>query len=134
MPSKWFLPALKANPLAGIIMGGHVSVYPGGRERMRRPTPVPEMRARGLIRLYLMKKKIFISHSCSLFRRSFLMERPYAENLRSGGEDLSLFAYLLVVAPTLFVAFRTAYLRKDSTLVLGYYRDAFRLSPVQALS
>ena len=134
MPSKWFLPALKANPLAGIIMGGHVSVYPGGRERMRRPTPVPEMPARGLIRLYLMKIKISISHVCSLFRRSFLMERPYAENLRSGGEGLPLFAYLLVVVPTLLSLFRAAYLGKDSTFVLGYYRDAFRLSPVQALS
>ena len=134
MPSKWFLPALRASPLAGIIVGGYVSVYPDGRERMRTPTPVPEMPARGLIRLYLMKKKISISHSCSLFRRSFLMERPYAENLRSGGEDLPLFAYLLVVAQRYLSLFRAAYLRKDSTLVLGYYRDAFRLSPVQALS
>ena len=183
-----FYAALKANPLAGMIMGGHVSVYPDGRERTRRSTPVPKMTAKGLIRLYLMKKKISISHSCSLFRRSFLMERPYAEDLRSGGEDLPVFAYLLVAAPVVLIdkplariykhddslrhskkgnahdyvrkmveevfeklpnecqsmqqrylaqrylsLFRAAYLRKDSTLALCHYRDAFRLNPVQAL-
>ncbi|HNG88449.1 MAG TPA: glycosyltransferase family 2 protein, partial [Accumulibacter sp.] len=43
-------------------------------------------------------KRIAISHGCTLFRRDLLLQRPYPESLRSG-EDIAVFAYLLVSAP-----------------------------------
>ncbi|MGH8440133.1 MAG: glycosyltransferase family 2 protein [Pseudomonas sp.] len=82
---------------AGMILGAQISVYPDGKERLRLPTPVSgkvSQRAED----YLLRKKISISHGCSLFRRDLLLQRPYPESLRSG-EDVPVFAYLLVSAP-----------------------------------
>lgn len=88
---------LHNNPAAGMILGAHISVFADGRERVRLPTPAtgtpPE-----LIRRYLLDKKISISHSRTLFRRDLLLQRPYPEGLRAG-EDVAVFAYLLVSAP-----------------------------------
>lgn len=85
------------NSAAGMILGAHISVFADGRERVRLPTPAtgspPE-----LIRRYLLDKKISISHSRTLFRRDLLLQRPYPEALRAG-EDVAVFAYLLVSAP-----------------------------------
>lgn len=89
---------LAARPAAGMVLGAQVSVYPDGRERLRLPTAVAKGSARQLARRYLLEKRISISHSCSLFRRDLLLQRPYPENLR-GGEDVAVFAYLLVNAP-----------------------------------
>ncbi|MBF7729851.1 glycosyltransferase family 2 protein [Pseudomonas sp. N040] len=88
---------LAANPQAGLILGAQLSVYPDGRERLRLPTPAKGTPAQ-LIQRYLLEKKISISHCCSLFRRDLLLQRPYPENLRSG-EDIAVFAYLLVSGP-----------------------------------
>lgn len=85
-------------PEVGMVLGGQLSVYPDGRERPRSPTPVPTASPVELIRCYLLQKRISISHCCSLFRRDLLLRRPYPENLRSG-EDIAVFAYLLVSAP-----------------------------------
>lgn len=89
---------VRSQPEAGMVLGAQLSVYPDGRERLRLPTPVPAASPRELARRYLLQKRISISHCCSLFRRDLLLERPYPEGLRSG-EDIPVFAHLLVSAP-----------------------------------
>jgi len=91
-----------AKPETGMVLGGQLSVYPDGRERLRSPTPVPAASSAELTRRYLLQKRISISHCCSLFRRDLLLNRPYPENLRSG-EDIAVFAYLLVSAPVVVI-------------------------------
>ncbi|MVW74636.1 glycosyltransferase family 2 protein [Pseudomonas xionganensis] len=86
------------HPEAGMLLGGYVSVYEDGRERQRMPTAVPAAPADQLIRQYLLEKRIAISHGCSMFRRDLLMQRPYPESLRNG-EDIAVFAFLLISAP-----------------------------------
>jgi glycosyltransferase involved in cell wall biosynthesis len=95
---------LAGQAAAGMVLGAQISVYPDGRERLRMPTAVPSASPVQLARRYLLEKRVSISHSCSLFRRDLLLQRPYPENLR-GGEDVAVFAYLLVSAP---VALTTA--------------------------
>ncbi|MCM2265310.1 MAG: glycosyltransferase [Desulfuromonadales bacterium] len=88
--------ALQETPEAELVLGGQVSVYPDGRQRVRLPDPVtgsPLQRARR----YLLEKRIAIAHGSSLFRRELLLQRPYPENLR-GGEDVAVFAFVLVNA------------------------------------
>ncbi|WP_300327458.1 glycosyltransferase family 2 protein [Accumulibacter sp.] len=89
---------LAAHPGVGMIIGAHVSVYPDGRERLRVPAELPTASPRELAQRYLLDKRIAISHGCTLFRRDLLLQRPYPESLRSG-EDIAVFAYLLVSAP-----------------------------------
>lgn len=87
-----------AHPRAGMFLGAQLSVYADGRERLRLPSPVPVASPVQLARRYLLQKRFSVSHGCSLFRRDLLLQRPYPENLR-GGEDIPVFAYLLVSAP-----------------------------------
>lgn len=86
------------HPQAGLFLGAQVSVFDDGRERLRLPTPVPAGDACTLARLYLLEKRISISHGCSLFRRNLLLARPYPLGLRTG-EDIAVFVHLLVSAP-----------------------------------
>jgi glycosyltransferase involved in cell wall biosynthesis len=86
-----------SNPQAGLILGAYISVHADGRERLRLPTPANGS-ALQLARRYLLEKRISISHCCTLFRRDLLLQRPYPEALRKG-EDIAVFAYLLVSAP-----------------------------------
>ncbi len=86
-----------SNPQAGLVLGAQLSVASDGRERLRLPTPASGT-PRQLIQRYLLEKNISISHCCTLFRRDLLLQRPYPESLRSG-EDIAVFAYLLVSAP-----------------------------------
>lgn len=88
---------LQADPGVNMVLGGQISVYSDGRERLRLPTPVPQASARELARRYLLQKRISVSHCCTLFERELLLRRPYPENLRTG-EDIAVFAYLVVNA------------------------------------
>ena len=88
---------VRARPEAGLVLGAQLSVTPDGRERLRLPTPASGTPVQ-LIQRYLLEKKISISHCCTLFRRDLLLQRPYPEQLRTG-EDIPVFAYLLVSAP-----------------------------------
>jgi glycosyltransferase involved in cell wall biosynthesis len=90
--------AVARHPEAGTILGAQLSVYADGRERLRLPTTVPAEPPLRLSKRYLLQKRITISHGCSLFRRDLLLQRPYPENLR-GGEDVPVFAHMLVSAP-----------------------------------
>ncbi|WP_300454007.1 glycosyltransferase family A protein [Accumulibacter sp.] len=87
-----------AHPEAGMFLGAQLSVYPDGRQRLRPPTAVPAGPPLLLARRYLLQKRISISHGAALFRRDLLLQRPYPETLRAG-EDVPVFAYLLVSAP-----------------------------------
>jgi glycosyltransferase involved in cell wall biosynthesis len=89
---------VRLTPAVGMVLGAYVSVSADGQERLRKPTPVPTVPAAELARQYLLQKRIAISHCCSLFRRDLLLRRPYPESLRNG-EDIAVFAYLLVSAP-----------------------------------
>ena len=89
---------VRGQPQLGMVLGAQISVYPDGRERVRVPAAVPSISSRALIYRYLLQKRISISHCCSLFRRDLLLQRPYPQHLRSG-EDIAVFAYLLVSAP-----------------------------------
>ncbi|QLC73529.1 glycosyltransferase family 2 protein [Pseudomonas sp. LPB0260] len=105
---------LAHNPEAGLVLGAQVSVYPDGRERIRLPTPVTNTHSPcELTRRYLLEKKISISHCCTLFRRDLLLQRPYPESLRTG-EDVPVFAYLLVNALVVTTARPLARIHKHS--------------------
>ncbi|MEZ2745196.1 glycosyltransferase family 2 protein [Halopseudomonas bauzanensis] len=86
------------HPEAGLILGGHISVDERGHERERSASVVGDGSASELIDRYLLKKRIAISHGCSLFRRDVIEGCPYPEYLRSG-EDIAVFAYALIAAP-----------------------------------
>src|SRR5690606_20834849 len=75
--------AVNARPDAALFRGGHVSVQQSGRGRERAADSVPSKPVEELVRDYLLKKRISVSHGCSLFRRDILEACPYPEHLRS---------------------------------------------------
>lgn len=89
-----FRRALAEQPDAALVLGAQISVSSTGQQRVRVPTPVAGT-ARQRCRRYLLDKRISISHSRAVFRRDLLLQRPYPQDLRSG-EDVAVFAYLLV--------------------------------------
>lgn len=131
---------LRANPEAGLVLGAQLSVSPDGRERLRLPTPAKGS-PRQLIQRYLLEKKISISHCCTLFRRDLLLQRPYPEQLRSG-EDIPVFAYLLVSAPVALTSQPLARIYKhadslrhnrddEETVAQGMLREVFTSLPAE---
>lgn len=92
-----FSKACAENPEAGVILGGLVSVYPDGHERIRPASTIPGIPKDRLVKSYLLEKKISISHSRSMFLRELLVQCPYPEHLRSR-EDIPVFAFLLANA------------------------------------
>jgi glycosyltransferase involved in cell wall biosynthesis len=86
--------AISDYPEAAIFLGGHVSVFPDGREKIHKPSVIKSSRAVEIARDYLLRKKITMSHCCTLFLRELLVQRPYPESLQKG-EDIPVFAYLL---------------------------------------
>ncbi|MDD2031891.1 glycosyltransferase family 2 protein [Pseudomonas sp. N-137] len=101
------------SPHVGMILGAYFSVYPNGKERLRFPTPVSGS-VRKRAEDYLLRKKISVSHCCSLFRRDLLLERPYPEELRSG-EDIPVFLHLLLRAEVVCVDEPLARIHKHAT-------------------
>lgn len=93
---------VQATPHAQVIVGAHISVYPDGRERTRLPLPVPPMAPRAITCRYLLEKRISFAPSSILICRDLLLQRPYPEQLRTG-EDIPVFAYLLVTAEQIMV-------------------------------
>jgi glycosyltransferase involved in cell wall biosynthesis len=91
-----------ATPHAQVIVGAHISVYPDGRERTRLPIPMPSMAPRAITCRYLLEKRISFAPSSILIARDLMLQRPYPEQLRTG-EDIPVFAYLLVTAEQIMV-------------------------------
>lgn len=89
--------AIVLYPDAGLVLGGKISIYPNGRERVSKPTPVQSAAPCELARQYLLQKTISISHGSSLFRRDILVQRLYPERLR-GMEDIPVFLHMLINA------------------------------------
>ncbi|MGY4492045.1 glycosyltransferase family 2 protein [Pseudomonas sp. TE3610] len=94
-----FRSMLTAHPGADLMLAGHLSVMPDGRERLRTPAPVKGASPADIARAYLLHKCISISHSCTLVRRELLAQRPYPQRLRTG-EDVPVFAFILVNGQT----------------------------------
>lgn len=88
----------ESRPDAGMILGAYISVFPDGRERKKEFKPIPPKSPSETIHNYLLKKSISVSHSCSMFRKDLLLLRPYPVGLKKG-EDIPVFAFLLVSAP-----------------------------------
>lgn len=101
-------------PNFSILLGAHISVFPDGQEKLRHPTPVPTSNPRQLIIRYLLQKKISISHGCSLFNRDLLLQRPYPETLNKG-EDIPVFAYLLISGKTITISQPLAKIHKHGS-------------------
>lgn len=87
---------VRKDPSVDIVLGAYVSVDAGGKERIRMATPVGRLSASSRVQQYLLDKRIAISHSCTLFSRRLLLARPYPEGIKAG-EDIAVFAYLLVM-------------------------------------
>lgn len=132
---------VNAQPQVGMVLGAQLSVYPDGRERLRLPTPVPVASPCELARRYLLQKRISISHCCSLFRRDLLLERLYPEELRTG-EDIPVFAHLLVSAPVALTEVPLAKIYKhadslrhnrdnEEEYALGMVREVFARLPAE---
>lgn len=96
------LDAQARTPDAGMFLGGQISVQPDGSESARGPSRIPALAPLPLIRRYLLEKRIGIQHCCSMFRRDLLLASPYPARLRKG-EDIPVFAYLLVSAPVVTI-------------------------------
>lgn len=135
---------VRTNPAVGMVLGAQYSVYPNGRERLRVPPAVPPASPRVLAHRYLLQKRISISHCCSLFRRDLLLQRPYPQALRSG-EDIPVFAYLLVSAPVLVIKTPLARIYKhvdslrhnrdkEEEYALGMVREVFASLPAECQS
>jgi glycosyltransferase involved in cell wall biosynthesis len=97
------LGALIEQPQAGVIIGGHVSVFATGETRTRLPKPCAHLDDKQRVHAYLLEKSISVSHGCTLFRRQLLLDRPYLSSLRSE-EDIPVFAYALAQGPVLTLA------------------------------
>ncbi|GAB1391899.1 hypothetical protein MASR1M60_00620 [Rhodocyclaceae bacterium] len=104
--------AITANPGVGIFIGGHVSVFADGRERLHLPGSIsssPVVRVKD----YLIDKRISISHGSTLFRRDLLLACPYAEHLPYS-EDIPVFAYVLAHSEAITLSRPLARIHKHS--------------------
>lgn len=135
---------VRAQPAVGMVLGAQISVYPDGRERLRVPPAVPTASPLVLARLYLLQKRISISHCCSLFRRDLLLQRPYPQGLRSG-EDIPVFTHLLISAPVQVISTPLARIfkhddslrhnrEKEEEYALDMVREVFTSLPAQCQS
>lgn len=119
--------AQQAHPDAGIIIGGAISVLPGGEERVRAASRIPRASRPALVKRYLLEKKISISHSRSMFLKELLIARPYPEKLRSR-EDLPVFAYLLANADVVTIDRPLARVYKHADSLRHRSEDAERIA------
>lgn len=92
--------AVQAHPETALFQAGLISVQEDGRERERAAGRVPVKPGEELVRDYLLKKRISISHGASLFRRDILESCPYPEHLRSS-EDIPVFVCALIAGPVI---------------------------------
>lgn len=84
---------LHNEPLTDLLLAGHFSEDPDGRRKYHSPS-VLESDVSARLLDYLLRKKVSISHGCSVFRCADVRARPYPEFLRQG-EDIAVFAYML---------------------------------------
>ncbi len=84
---------LADHPDTQFIIGGHISVFPNGRETQNLPDRLPETSS-GRVRGYLLDKTLRLSNgACAMHRDVFSLGR-YPERFRNG-EDIPVFAQVL---------------------------------------
>lgn len=84
---------LAAQPDTQFVIGGHISVFPNGRETQNLPDGLPEASA-DRVRRYLLDKTLRLSNgACAMHRDVFALGR-YPERFRNG-EDIPVFAQVL---------------------------------------
>lgn len=80
-------------PDTQFVIGGHISVLPGGRESKKMPEALPETPL-DRVRAYLLDKKLCLSNgACAMDREVFTVGR-YPERFRNA-EDIPVFAQVL---------------------------------------
>lgn len=84
---------LRGKPETDLLLAGHFSEYPDGRRKYHPPSFLQGDTSARLLD-YLLRKKVSVSHGCSVFRCTDVRARPYPEFLRQG-EDIAVFAYML---------------------------------------
>jgi len=85
--------AIKSQPDAGIIIGGHESIYPSGKSKLHIPKLNTQSKT-GNFKAYLIDKKLAISNGPTAMRREIFSRYMYPEAFRSS-EDIPMFAYAL---------------------------------------
>ncbi|MET0379352.1 MAG: glycosyltransferase family 2 protein [Spongiibacteraceae bacterium] len=89
------LEQLRAAPAAdnpALIIGGHLSLHPSGREKLHTQPPLPVSKEDCF--LDFLRKKIAISNGAVAMRRDVVLANAYDESLRHG-EDIPVFALIL---------------------------------------
>lgn len=85
--------AIGASPEVDMIIGAHLSVEPGGKERFR-PRPVLTGDKKDVFKAYLLDETLPIANGCSAMHRKIFNSYRYPEHLRCV-EDIPMFAYVL---------------------------------------
>ncbi len=88
---------ISANPETRMVVGGHISAWPGGKTREHRPVPIPADPIQRL-RDYLIDKKLVFSNGACAMHREVFSHGEYPESFRSA-EDIPVFAQALAYYP-----------------------------------
>jgi len=88
-----FRVAIRSQPDAGIIIGGHESIYPSGKSKLHIPKFNTQSKT-GNFKAYLIDKKLAISNGPTAMRRDIFSRYMYPEAFRCS-EDIPIFAYAL---------------------------------------
>jgi len=84
---------ISRHPETQFVIGGHVSVFPNGRESRKMPDPLPEVPL-DRVRAYLLDKTLCLSNgACAMDKAVFTLGR-YPERFRNA-EDIPVFAQVL---------------------------------------
>jgi glycosyltransferase involved in cell wall biosynthesis len=87
---------LARHPETDLLLGGHLSCYMDGREKVYRPV-LPQTKVEKRVADYLVHKRISLGHGSFVARKSLFAQRPYPEHLRQR-EDIPVFAHLIAQA------------------------------------
>ena len=115
---------LSKEPTTDLLLAGHIAQFVDGKEKYHAPSKLPAS-ARQRVIDYLITKRISVSHGCSVFRKSAVLDSPYAEELRQG-EDIPVFAAMLecdvvrtLDAPLAVISKHPGSLRNDVDLTIA---------------
>ncbi|WP_447594406.1 glycosyltransferase family 2 protein [Aquipseudomonas campi] len=79
-----------AKPDTRLVIGGHISVHPDGRESLHEADPLPDTPL-GRVKGYLLDKTLSVSNGACAMHREVFSSGRYPENFRNA-EDIPVFA------------------------------------------